>query len=115
MTYTERLRYLDLYSMKGRRLRGDLIETFKIFNGFTDLDARKFFTPATLEKTRNSDRKIFIQFYKNKLRKNFFSNRVAPHWNSLTNSMKFAKNTNTFKNLLDSDKGKKEIFFKFDE
>ena len=75
MTYKERLKYLDLYSMKGRRLRGDLIETFKIFNGFTDLDARNFFTPATVEKTRNSDRKIYIQFYKNKLRKNFFSNR----------------------------------------
>ena len=31
MSYSQRLKYLNLYSMKGCRLRGDLIETYKIF------------------------------------------------------------------------------------
>ena len=115
MSYAQRLVYLDLFSLKGRRLRGDLIEAYKIFNGYTDLDIGKFFTLATTEITRNSERKIFIQFHKNKMRKNFFSNRVAPHWNSLTNKMKFACNTNSFKNLLDSDRFIKEKFLEYDD
>ena len=32
MSYEERLKYLKLHSLKGRRLGGDLIETYKIFN-----------------------------------------------------------------------------------
>ena len=115
MSYSQRLKYLNLYSMKGRRLRGDLIETYKIFNGYTDLDVNKFFLPATSDRTRNSDRKIFIQFHKSKLRKNFFSCRIAPYWNALTNNMKFACNTNTFKNLLDNDKLTKDRFLEYDE
>ena len=110
----ERLKYLDLYSLKGRRMRGDLIETYKIFNGFSDLDSNKFFMPPTLETTRNSDKKIFIQDHKGKHRTNYFSIRIAPHWNALTNTFKSAKTTNTFKNLLDSDMKLKESFFEFD-
>ena len=73
MTYTQRLHYLDLHSLKGRRLRGDLIETFKIFNGSTDLRVNKFFMEPSSERTRNSERKIFIQFQKSKIRRNVFS------------------------------------------
>ena len=114
MSYMERLKYLDLYSLKGRRLRGDLIETYKIFNGLSDLDPSKFFMPPTLETTRNSDKKIFIQDHKGKHRTNYYSIRIAPHWNALTNTFRSAKTTNTFKNLLDSDMILKESFFEFD-
>ena len=115
MTYLQRLKYLHLHSLKGRRLRGDLIETFKIFNGYTDLSVDKFFMQTDSDRTRNSDRKIFIQFYKNKIRRNFFSIRVAPHWNALTNTMKYAANTNMFKNLVDNDLMLREKFYSFDE
>ena len=115
MTYIQRLKYLDIHSLKGRRLRGDLIETFKIFNGFTDLKVNKFLMQPTSERTRNSERKIFIQFHKNKMRRNFFSVRVAPHWNSLTNTMKYATNTYLFKNLVDNDHILREHFYSYDE
>ena len=115
MTYLQRLKYLHLHSLKGRRLRGDLIETFKIFNGYTDLSVDKFFMQTDSDRTRNSERKIFIQFYKNKIRRNFFSIRVAPHWNALTNTMKYAANTNMFKNLVDNDLMLREKFYSFDE
>ena len=67
------------------------------------------------ERTRNSERKIFIEFQKSKIRRNVFSVRVAPYWNALTNTMKFANNTNIFKNLLDNDKTLSKNFFDFDE
>jgi hypothetical protein len=31
-TYKERMRFLDLQSLQYRRYRGDLIQTFKLFN-----------------------------------------------------------------------------------
>ena len=110
----ERLKYLDLYSLKGRRKRGDLIETYKIFNGFSDLCPNKLFMPPTLDTTRNSEKKIFIQDHKGKHRTNYYSIRIAPLWNALTNTYKSAKTTNSFKNLLDSDMALKESFYEFD-
>ena len=38
MRYIDRLKYLHLPTMKFRRLRGDMIETYKILNGFYDTD-----------------------------------------------------------------------------
>ena len=42
MSYPQRLNYLNLFTLKGRRLRGDLIEMYiKITNSLTDLDRKK--------------------------------------------------------------------------
>ena len=114
LPYTERLKYLGLYSLKGRRSRGDLIETYKMFNGFTDADPFRFFDPAPTNITRNSDKKIFINHHRNRMHKNVFSHRVAPHWNSLPAHYKNAQNTNKFKNLLDGDPTLISKFREFD-
>ena len=115
MTYQERLNYLNLYSLKGRRMRGDLIETYKMFNGFTDIDPYTFFEPANTDRTRNSENKVLIKHHRTNRMKNVFSHRVAPHWNSLPPNYKTATNTNTFKNLLDGDKHFICKFVEFDE
>ena len=101
MSYTERLRYLNLHSLKGRRIRGDLIETYKLYNGLTDLEWSKFFSQSGYESTRRSDGKIFIQHCNTNTRKFVFSNRVATNWNNLPSNTKNAPTTNSFKNLLD--------------
>ena len=62
MSYRERLQYLNLHSLKGRRLRGDLIQTFKIFNQIDDLDMKNFFALSETTYTRNSEIKIFIKY-----------------------------------------------------
>ena len=101
LTYQERLNYLDLHSLKGRRLRGDLIETYKMFNGYTDSDPFKFFEKSKTDITRNSQNKVFIKDWRTKKIKNVYSYRVAPYWNALTPDIKNAQTTNQFKNLLD--------------
>jgi ribonuclease P/MRP protein subunit RPP40 len=37
-SYEDRLKALKLTTLKTRRIRGDLIEVFKIFNGFDQID-----------------------------------------------------------------------------
>jgi len=49
----DRLKALELHSLERRRLRGDVIEMFKILTGKENIDYSQFFTLApTLHNTR---------------------------------------------------------------
>lgn len=50
MTYTERFRRLKLFSLQWKRLRGDLVETFKFINSFVSVNPNDYFT---FSKSRN--------------------------------------------------------------
>ena len=115
MDYKERLHYLNLHSLKGRRLRGDLIECYKVFNDENNVYPPHFFPLAPNCNTRNHEKKIYISYCKTNLRKNSFRFRVAKHWNALTPAQKSAQNTNSFKNRIDSDPKLSELFYDFDE
>lgn len=101
LTYIERLDKLKLPSLKYRRLRGDYIQAYKIFNEIDGIDKNKFFTHKSEQRTRNSTGCVFIQQCRTKLRQNVFSFRVSPLWNKLPLHVKNASNMNRFKNLLD--------------
>ncbi len=45
LSFEERLQQLGLYSLQRRRLRADLITTFKMFIGFLDVDPSFFLPP----------------------------------------------------------------------
>ena len=53
LPYEVRLRELGLPSLLERRVRGDMIEVFKIVNGFENIDSEQFFKRV---KVRDSDR-----------------------------------------------------------
>ena len=113
LTYSERLDYLDLPSLKGRRYRGDLIEMFKIFHNLEDVNFDNHFSLSKLDITRNSEGKLFIKHSNTNKRKFSFTNRIIQPWNALPTTYKFAKDTNTFKNLLDNDKTLQSQFLQF--
>ena len=46
MSYEQRLKTLDLYSVKGRLLRADLIKCWKIFNGMSSITPTELFSMA---------------------------------------------------------------------
>ena len=114
MSYEQRIKYLNLHSVKGRRIRGDLLQTFKIINGLDDVCPDELFPKPIYNSTRNSDGKIFIQHCKKDKRKFFFSNRVAPIWNRLPQHVKDASDLNVFKMLIDENPILKELFVEFD-
>ena len=115
LSYEERLKQLQLPSLKFRRLRGDLIQTYKIFNKIDNIEKDHFFTLVNDKRTRNSFQKIFLKRVSCNVRKNSFSNRIAPSWNRLSQATKTAKNVNTFKDLLEKETKIMDKKFMYDE
>ena len=106
-SYEEKLHQIGLLSLSQRRQRGDLIETYKILKGFSDVQPSTWFKPAEREngsQTRQSSSPFSLLVPKSKLdvRKNSFSHRVIGPWNNLPDSVRQADSVNMFKNKLDA-------------
>ena len=86
LKYEDRLKKLEIYHLSARRLRGDLIETYKLLNNFTDVPFERFFKKSSYLSTRcaNSCKLEKPSFTKGlQCRVNFFSYRVINAWNKL--------------------------------
>ena len=98
MTYDQRLRTLDLYSVKGRLLRADIIKCWKIFNGMSPIVPSDLFTMSPARDiTRGHRLKIFVQHSILEARHRFFSVRVVGLWNSLPPEVAESTNLDFFK------------------
>ena len=109
MNYQERLLNLGVPSLEFRRIRGDLIKTYKIChkiydpipinnllnfsqtNPFPDFFDRRRGHPHILTKISPNSNKF----------KYFFSNRITNVWNSLPSNVATAPTLNAFKNNID--------------
>jgi hypothetical protein len=59
LSYTDQLKKLKMPTLKYRRLRGDMNETFKIVNGIYDKDVtERFFEMSRTDQTRGHSKKI---------------------------------------------------------
>ena len=86
--YEERLKKVNLDRLDVRRLRLDLILTYKVLFGLTSLNSDQFFQYApTAITTRGHDYKLYMPNVYTNSRKNFFSSRVLQAWNNLPNSI----------------------------
>lgn len=109
LEYVDRLYFLNLPSLKYRRYRGDLIQTFKILNKVDDINPESFFVFKEGGVTRDADVNLQIRQCNTNTRKYGFGFRAAGYWNGLSSVTKRAKNINHFKSLLDNDP-KRKIF-----
>ena len=82
LSYEQRLSMCMLTTLETRRLRGNLIEAFKILKGFDDLDYRDFFVIST-NRSRGHSMKLFKVRFDTNCGKFMFSNRVIDEWNML--------------------------------
>ena len=61
LSYEEPLCNLNMPSLQHRRLRGDMIDTYKIVTGIYDVDKETFFKPARELGTRGHCHKLYKQ------------------------------------------------------
>ena len=101
-SYEDRLAETRLTTLEERRIRGDLIETFKMIKGLSNVDYRDFFTIVSKNKTRGHSLKLEKPRARLDLRKYSFSHRVVNEWNKLPEHVVKAESVNTFKNRYDN-------------
>ena len=102
MEYEDRLKELKIPKLIDRRIRGDMILTYRLLKGEEGIDHETFFS---LDKSRYNlrghSKKIFKTRAHLNIRRNFFSWRVVDKWNSLTEEEVSAQSTASFKNKYD--------------
>jgi hypothetical protein len=104
LTYEQRLIKLNLPTLKYRRIRGDMIETFKIVRGIYDPEVT---LELPMEKdsqnrpTRGHKYKIHKIGATKTIRQKSFTQRLVNPWNSLPDNIVEAPSLNAFKNRLD--------------
>ena len=104
LCYEERLRKLKLPTLKYRRIRGDMIEMYKIFAGKYDSEITEWITGKCTERqydTRNHRYALQQSHIHYDIRKFSFSNRIIPLWHSLPDNIVSSPTLNTFKARLD--------------
>lgn len=100
-TYKERLKRLGLFSLERRRLRGDLIEVYKIIHGLSGDDLKTLLPLRDGRELRGHAKMLKKSHVRLDVRKAFFTNRVVNPWNSLPKDVVDAPSLRVFKERLD--------------
>ena len=100
ISYERRLTKLNLYSLEKRRIRGQLIETFKILKGIENVDYRNLFE-FSRNQTRSNGWKLDLKRYSTTQCGEFFTYKIASYWNKLPSEVVNSDTVIQFKNKLD--------------
>jgi len=102
LSYEQRLRTLDLPSLKYRRLQGDMTNVYSLLHSIFNLDQVLFFTINYSLRIRGHTFKLLKEQIFKDVRANSFSQRVINSWNHLSTEVVTAPNLSTFKTNFDT-------------
>ena len=100
--YEDRQKKLGLFSVKYRRLRGDLVEVFKFIKGIHAGYLQDMFEISKVNRGRGHQHKLVMKQSRTRLRQSFFARRIVGHWNVLSKDIVSADTLEAFKMRLDN-------------
>ena len=95
---------LNLTSLRDRRTEQDMMQTYKILHGHDRVDSNQWFDKAAQTGDEARTRlqagtwNLRPQHGQTEVRRNFFSQRVVPTWNSLPEELRSVRTITGFKN-----------------
>ena len=104
LSYEQKLKKLGMPTSAYRRLRGDMIEVFKMLtnnSGYDQSLTTNLLTREGHNRTRGHALKLKMNRSRTSLRKHFFTQRVVKEWNNLPREVIESVNTTTIKSRLD--------------
>ena len=114
LTYPERLKKLDIPTLRYRRIRGDMIQMYKLICK-PKVGAYDCSLPSLFEKfprdLRGHDKKLVYDPHRLDIRKYSFKIRNIELWNSLPQHVIDSESIISFEKNLDKHWGKHEIYF----
>ena len=102
LPYADRLRELNLPTLSYRRLRGDMIQVYKIMNGKNDMKYDLFEMKECSYTLRGHNQRIQKPRARLDIRKFSFTHRVVDKWNMLPSSAVNSPSVNSFKTNFDN-------------
>uniref|UniRef100_A0A8D2L497 Reverse transcriptase domain-containing protein n=1 Tax=Varanus komodoensis TaxID=61221 RepID=A0A8D2L497_VARKO len=101
MPYEARLRALGLFRLERRRLRGDMLATYRYVRGCHTEVGRDLFSPAEEGRMRSNGAKLREPRFHLDARKHFLTFRTPRVWNGLPQEVVEAPSVRVFKDRLD--------------
>ena len=95
------LQKIGITSLVERRVRGDMIEVYKLLTRKEQVDHKQFFTLADMPYDLRGHEKKLVKGRSFDSRKFFFSQRVVNGWNRLPAKVVNTESVNSFKNAYD--------------
>jgi hypothetical protein len=110
-TYPTRLQKLNMWTLEERRNRADLIEVYRMKQGYSILRFEDFFEIDGSKRTRGHSCKLIKSCCNRDLRRFFFSQRVINRWNRLGDDTVSAVSLMSFKNRLIQERRRRMDLF----
>ena len=114
LPYKERLKQLKLPTLVYRRLRGDMIEVYKLTHSKYDPAVSDILHKHDKQdRTRGHSEKLYKKKFRTEVRRHTFTQRVVDPWNSLPEKVISAPSVYSFERRLDKFWNEQEIKYDF--